>query len=174
MGTTRPRRHWLFKSEPEVYGIDAFEAEGRTLWTGVRNYQARNLLRDEVRPGDGVLFYHSNADPMAVVGLAEVVASASADPTQFDPKSPYHDPKSTVEDPRWLGVEIAFVARLPRVVTRATLKAEPRLADMMLLQRGARLSIQPVTEAHWAVVLELGGYVEGRQSGRRAGARRSC
>lgn len=174
MAPTRTRRHWLFKSEPEVYGIDAFEAEGRTLWTGVRNYQARNLLRDEVKLGDGVLFYHSNADPMAVVGLAEVVAAASADPTQFDPTSPYYDPKSTPDAPRWLGVEIAFVARLPKVVSRTALKAEPRLRDMMLLQRGARLSIQPVTEAEWSVVLELGGYVAGRRPGGRAAARRSC
>lgn len=174
MGTTRARRHWLFKSEPEVYGIDAFEAEGRTLWTGVRNYQARNLLRDEVKPGDGVLFYHSNADPMAVVGVAEVVAAASPDPTQFDPKSPYYDPKSTPEAPRWLGVEIAFVARLATAVSREVLKGDPRLAGMMLLQRGARLSIQPVTDAHWAVVCDLGGFAGDRRPGRRAAARRSC
>lgn len=151
------RRHWLFKSEPEVYGIDPFEAEGRTLWTGVRNYQARNLLRDDVKPGDAVLFYHSNAEPTAVVGVAVVTAPACPDPTQFDPASPYFDPKSSPSEPRWFGVEIAFVARMREPVLRERMKADRRLADMMLLQRGARLSVQPVEESHFRVVCELGG-----------------
>lgn len=174
MATSTARRYWLFKSEPDVYGIDAFEADGRTLWTGVRNYQARNLLRDEVLPGHVVLFYHSNAEPTAVVGVAEVVAAASPDPTQFDPSSPYHDPKSTKAAPRWVGVEIAFVARTRTPVAREVLKADPRLAGMMLLQRGARLSVQPVTEAQWVAICELGGLEPELPLRKRAAGRRSC
>jgi predicted RNA-binding protein with PUA-like domain len=151
-----PRRFWLFKSEPDVYGFAHFQKDGRTQWTGVRNYQARNLLRDEIHTGDLVLYYHSNAEPTAIVGIARVSKDAWADETQFDPKSPYYDPKATREAPRWFGVEIVPVAAMPRPVDRDALKGEPALADMMVLQRGARLSVQPVDAAHFRKVCEMG------------------
>lgn len=151
------RRFWLFKSEPDVYGWDRFVEDGRTQWTGVRNYQARNLLRDDIRVGDAVLYYHSNADPTAVVGIARVSKAAWADPTQFDRKSPYFDAKATTEAPRWFGVEIVPVAAMRVPVTREMLKQDPALGDMMVLQRGARLSVQPVDPEHFARVCSMGG-----------------
>ncbi|MGE3175503.1 MAG: EVE domain-containing protein [Planctomycetota bacterium] len=151
------RRYWLFKSEPDVYGWAHLERDGRTFWDGVRNYQARNLLRDEIRPGDGVLFYHSNADPTAVVGVARVVEAGAPDPSAFDPDSAYHDPDSSPDDPRWFGVEIAPVQGFARPVTRDDLKACAALGQMMVLRRGARLSVQPVTAAEWRAVLKLAG-----------------
>ena len=154
------RRYWLFKSEPSSYGIEQLEKDRRTFWSGVRNYQARNLLRDEIRLGDGVLFYHSNAKPMAVVGVARVVRDGYPDPTQFEPKSDYHDPDSDPGDPRWFVVDIAPVAATRAPVTREQLKDEAALGDMMLLQRGSRLSVQPVTAVEWRRVLQLGGVKE--------------
>lgn len=151
------RRYWLFKSEPESYGWEQFEKDGCTFWSGVRNYQARNLLRDEIKPGDGVLFYHSNADPTAVMGTAEVVREGYADPTQFEVGGDYHDPASTPDAPRWFVVDIARPQRFAAPVTREQLKAVPELAGMVLLQRGSRLSVQPVTEAEWGLILRLGG-----------------
>jgi predicted RNA-binding protein with PUA-like domain len=154
------RRYWLFKSEPSVYGWEHFAADRRTAWHGVRNHQARNLLRDEIRVGDGVLFYHSSAEPMAIVGLARVVRAGYPDPTAFDGKSEYHDPDSDPADPTWFQVDIECVAPLREPLLRERLKAEPALADMMLLRRGARLSVQPVTAAEWQAVLRLGGAKE--------------
>ena len=154
------RRYWLFKSEPDSYGFDHFVRDGRTFWNGVRNYQARNLLRDEIHTDDGVLFYHSNADPMAVVGIARVVRDGYPDHTAFDPKSPYHDPDSDPDQPRWFMVDIECVAPCQAPVTREQLKAVPELADMMLLRRGSRLSVQPVSEAEWRSILALGGVEE--------------
>lgn len=151
-------RYWLFKSEPEVYSIDDLERDGRTFWEGVRNYQARNFLRDDVKLGDGVLFYHSSTDPMAIVGLAEVVREAYPDDTQFDPASPYHDPKAKVEAPPWVRVDVAFVRRLERPLPLAELKADPELAGMLLLARGQRLSVQPVEERHWRRILTLASH----------------
>lgn len=154
------RRYWLFKSEPTTYGFAQFERDGTTEWSGVRNHQARNLLRDEIRVGDGVLFYHSSADPTAIVGLARVVGAGRPDPTAFDPKSPYHDPRSEPADPTWYLVDIACVAGFAEPLTRDRLRAEPELADMMLLRRGSRLSVQPVTAGQWRVILRLAGAVE--------------
>ena len=151
------RRYWLFKSEPDVYGWPHFEADGRTQWTGVRNYQARNLMRDDMQVGDLVLYYHSNSDPTAVVGVARVAKAASPDPTQFDRKSPYFDQKATGAAPRWFGVEIVPVCPMRQPVDRDALKAEASLASMMVLQRGARLSVQPVDEAHFRRVCAMGG-----------------
>jgi predicted RNA-binding protein with PUA-like domain len=153
------KRYWLFKSEPDVFSYDHLEAapDRRTIWEGVRNYQARNLLRDEVKRGDGVLFYHSRAEPMAIVGLAKVVAEAHPDPTQFDPKSKYYDEKATPEAPRWVVVDIEADRRLPAPVTRDDLRGAPELADMMVLRKGARLSIQPVTATEWKAVIALSG-----------------
>jgi predicted RNA-binding protein with PUA-like domain len=151
-------RHWLMKSEPDVFSIDDLgKARNQiTGWDGVRNYQARNLLRDDIAVGDGVLFYHSSVDPPGVVGLARVVKAAYPDPTQFDPKSDYYDKDSKRDDPRWFSVDIAFDRKLARPVTLSELRAEPALADMVLLRRGSRLSVQPVTPAEWKKILALG------------------
>ncbi len=150
------RRYWLFKSEPDVYPFDQLRRDRRTHWDGVRNYQARNLLRDEIKEGDGVLFYHSNAKPMCVAGVAKVVAEGYPDHTAFDPDSKYHDPKSDPEAPTWFMVDIAPVAALAEPLTRDAMKAMPELADMMLLARGSRLSVQPVTAAEWRAILKAG------------------
>jgi predicted RNA-binding protein with PUA-like domain len=154
-GENVAKRYWLMKSEPDAYSFEDLEREGITPWDGIRNYQARNLMRDEMKVGDGVLFYHSRVQPMAVVGLAKVAAPAHPDPTQFDPKSKYHDPKSDPEDPRWVCVDVAFDKHLPRAVTLKELKSCPELEGLMLLQRGARLSIQPVSAEHWKFILAL-------------------
>lgn len=154
---SRTRRYWLFKSEPDVYGFPQFQRDRRTHWHGVRNYQARNLLRDEIKIDDGVLFYHSNSKPMAIVGIAKVVREGYPDPSAFDPHSEYHDPDSDPAAPRWFQVDIECVAPFAAPLTRERLQQEPSLADMMLLQRGSRLSVQPVTAAQWRTVLRLGG-----------------
>ncbi len=150
------RRYWLFKSEPDVYGWDQFVRDGRTHWDGVRNYQARNFMRDDMQVGDGVLFYHSNAKPMAVVGVARIVKAGYPDHTARDKKSKYHDAGATEEDPRWYMVDIVPVQAMAAPIERAALAEEPDLAAMVLLQRGSRLSVQPVTEKEWQVVLKIG------------------
>jgi len=149
------KRHWLMKSEPSAFSIDDLERVRRTGWEGVRNYQARNLLRDEVKAGDEVLFYHSSADPAGVAGIAKVVRAAYPDPTQFDRKSEFHDPGSPKDAPRWLAVEVAFVRKFPRIVSLAELKASPALAEMLVTKKGSRLSVQPVTPAEFAAVLAM-------------------
>ena len=148
-------RYWLMKSEPDTFSIDDLARVGTEPWTGVRNYLARNYLRDEMRVGDGVLFYHSSCAEPGVAGLAEVASEAYPDPTQFDRKSDYHDPKSTPEQPRWQLVDVAFTRKLARTITLAELKADPRLDGFALLQRGNRLSILPVTKAQWNRILSL-------------------
>lgn len=155
-----PRRYWLFKSEPGSYGFAQFQRDRRTFWSGVRNYQARNLLRDEIQVGDGVLFYHSNADPTAVVGVARVVRSGYPDPTAFDSASPYYDPDSVPSAPRWYVVDIECVGAMREPITRDRLKTDPALADMVVLQRGSRLSVQTVRENEWRRLLALGGQKE--------------
>jgi predicted RNA-binding protein with PUA-like domain len=158
MPTRSTARYWLVKSEPDVFGFDdLLAAPGRTAgWDGVRNYQARNYMRDEMRVGDGVLFYHSNGDPAGVAGLAEVARAAYPDATAFDPAHDGYDPKSRPEAPVWLQVDVRAVERFPRVVTLAELRAEPALAEMVVLRRGNRLSVTPVTAAEWAAVCRLG------------------
>lgn len=146
---------WLFKSEPHVYSIDDLAREKTGVWEGVRNYQARNFLRDGVRVGDTVLFYHSSCKVPAIVGLAEVVRAAYPDPAQFDPRSAYHDPKASPEQPRWVAVDVAFRCKLARPVSRDDLRACPELADMALLRRGQRLSILPITESEWQLLSAL-------------------
>jgi predicted RNA-binding protein with PUA-like domain len=152
-------RYWLVKSEPDVFSFDDLWASpGRTTsWDGVRNHQARNFMRDGMRLGDGVLFYHSNAEPTAIVGTAEVVREAYPDPTAFDRSSEYFDPKSRRDAPTWVMVDLRAVARLRTPLTLAALRDVPELAGMELLRRGSRLSVQPVTPAEWAAVLRLGG-----------------
>lgn len=144
------------KSEPEVFSIDDLARDGSTSWEGVRNYTARNFMRDGMQLGDLVLYYHSNAEPSGVAGLAKVSRLAYPDPTQFDPKSEYHDPGATKDDPRWLMVDVAFVERFPTLVTLEAIKAEPALAKMLVVQKGQRLSVQPVDEAHFARIVAMG------------------
>lgn len=152
------KRYWLFKTEPSVFGIEDLKRSPRqtTCWEGVRNYQARNMLRDEIRKGDRVLFYHSQVQPMAVVGTAEVVRSGYPDETQFDPKSRYHDPGADPADPRWFMVDIRLEKVFPRPVTLQEMREVKALGKMMLLQKGSRLSIQPVTAEEFRVVTRLG------------------
>ncbi len=150
-------RYWLMKSEPDVFSIQDLERKGREPWDGVRNYQARNFMRDDMRPGDGVLFYHSNAKPPGVAGLARVCSEAYPDPTAWDPKSPYYDPRSTPERPVWVMVDVEHVRTFPRLITREELAAAPALASMMVLRRGMRLSIQPVTQREFEEVCALVG-----------------
>jgi predicted RNA-binding protein with PUA-like domain len=151
-----PREHWLLKSEPGEYAIADLERDGRTTWEGVRNYQARNFMRDRMRVGDPVLFYHSNADPAGVAGIARICRAAHPDPTAFDPASPYHDPASNPDEPRWLMVDVEFVERFPEVVTLARLKETPGLEAMEVNRRGNRLSVQPVSAAEFGIVRALG------------------
>jgi predicted RNA-binding protein with PUA-like domain len=151
-------RYWLMKSEPDECSIDdALKAAGATVpWTGVRNYQARNFMRDEMAVGDGVLFYHSSCPEPGVAGIAEVASKAYADPTQFDPKSPYFDKGAKKDEPRWLMVDV-HALRKTRLVGLAELRAHPKLEDLRLLQRGNRLSITPVSAAHWKIIAKLAG-----------------
>ena len=146
--------HWLMKSEPDEVSIDDLAAAPKqTLpWTGVRNYQARNFMRDAMRPGDGVLFYHSSCPEPGVAGLAHIAGGVSADETQFDPSSPYHDAKATRGTPRWLQIDVQLV-RKTHLLSLAEMRQAPELAGMRVLQRGNRLSITPVTAEEWAAVL---------------------
>ncbi len=149
--------YWLFKSEPDDYSYDDFEREGSTGWSGVRNYQARNFLRDSIKVGDGVLFYHSVTKTPGVVGIAEVVEAGHADPTALDPASDRYDPKSTPDAPIWFQVTIKSVQAVDPPLTLARLRETPALAGMELLRKGSRLSIQPVTDAEWKTIMELAG-----------------
>lgn len=149
-------RYWLMKSEPDVYSIDDLKRDKTTFWDGVRNYQARNFMRDDMKVGDGVLFYHSSADPLGVAGIAKVCKTAYADFTALDPKNPHHDPKSTEAEPIWMMVDIEFVGKLKHLVTLQELKADPKLKEMMVCRPGARLSIQPVEKEHFELVKTLG------------------
>jgi len=148
-------RYWLMKSEPSSYSIDDLEREGRTFWHGVRNYQARNLMRDEVQRGDLVLFHHSSADPPAVAGVARVTRGGYPDHTARDSQSPYFDPRADDEDPRWYMVDIEFVERFRRPVPLARLRQEESLTRMPLLNR-SRLSVQPVSAAEFQLIRSLG------------------
>ncbi|TKC83020.1 EVE domain-containing protein [Trinickia terrae] len=146
-------RYWLMKSEPDEASIDDLaNAPKQTLpWTGVRNYQARNFMRDTMQIGDGVLFYHSSCPEPGIAGLAEVVSTAYPDPTQFDKKSPYYDPKSTQEMPRWMLVDVRFVKKTP-LIPLAALREHGELNDMRVLAKGNRLSITPVTDGEWRFI----------------------
>jgi predicted RNA-binding protein with PUA-like domain len=153
-------RYWLMKSEPDVFSLDDLKncPKQTEPWNGVRNYQARNFMRDEMKKGDRVLFYHSNTNPPGVVGLATISSEAAyPDPTQFDAKSDYFDAKSSQETPRWLLVDVTYERHFPTYVSLETLKNTPALKDMKVVQRGQRLSIQPVTEAEFRKVCALGG-----------------
>jgi predicted RNA-binding protein with PUA-like domain len=150
--------YWLLKSEPDEYSIDdlANEPNGYGRWDGIRNYQARNLLRDQVAKDDQFFFYHSSCKIPGVVGIGQVVKSAYPDPAQFDPESHYFDAKSQPDNPRWFCIDVTFGEKLPRIVDLKTLKAQSALSDMVLIKQG-RLSVQPVTEQEWRLVLSLAG-----------------
>ncbi len=148
-------KYWLIKSEPDVFGIDDLKKAKREPWNGIRNYQARNFMRDEMEIGDLALFYHSNAKPPGVVGIAEVASAPYPDDLQFDEKSDYHDPKSNPDDPRWVMVDFNFVEKFPKMVSLDELKAEKALEGMMVTQRGTRLSITPVTKKHFDKVCKM-------------------
>ncbi len=153
-------RHWLMKSEPGSYSIEDLERNHVTSWDGVRNYQARNFMRDEMRVGDAVLFHHSNASPPGVAGLARVSREGYPDPTALDPASDYFDPRASPEDPRWFMVDIEFAERFPRLVPLSELARTPGLEQMPLNNR-SRLSVQPVTPEEYGIVVALGRQGEG-------------
>lgn len=148
-------RCWLMKSEPSVYSIDGLERDGQTSWEGVRNFQARNFIRDDMRVGDRVLFYHSNADPAGVAGLARVARTAYPDPTARDPQNEYFDARATDEDPRWFMVDLEFEERFPALVSLDTLRHTAGLEKMLVINR-SRLSVQPVTDDEFEIVVRLG------------------
>src|SRR5262249_32278338 len=150
------RRCWLMKCEPGAYTIDDLARDGRTGWEGVRNYQARNFIRDDMREGDGVLFYASNAKPSGVTGLATIARAGYPDPYALKKGHKYHDPASRPDAPPWFTVDIAFVERFPEIVSLETLKSTKGLEKMMVTQKGSRLSIQPVTPAEYNIVLRIG------------------
>lgn len=153
-------RYWLMKSEPDVYSLDDLRRDGETHWEGVRNYQARNSMRDDMKLGDLVLFYHSNASPPGVAGVAKVVREAYPDDTARDPKSDYFDPKETAEAPRWVRVDLGFVEAFPELLSLAELKAASEagqpLQGVEVTRKGSRLSVQPVSEAHFQWILARG------------------
>lgn len=147
-------KYWLMKSEPSEVSIDDALRLGAAPWFGVRNYQARNFMRDQMQIGDGVLFYHSSCDEPGIAGIAEVASTPYPDATQFDSNSHYFDPKSTVENPRWILVDVK-ATRKTRLLSLAEMRSNPDLASMVVLQKGSRLSITPVTATEWQTVLKL-------------------
>jgi predicted RNA-binding protein with PUA-like domain len=151
------RRYWLFKTEPTSFSFhDLMKAPSRTTsWDGVRNYQARNTLRDDVKPGDLVFVYHSSSDPTGIAGIAEVVRGGYPDPTALDPKDHHYDPKSKADAPSWYMVDIRAVKALPRLITLEALRKVKGLEKMILLQRGSRLSVQPVRAEEWEIITSL-------------------
>ena len=154
-----PRRYWLMKSEPGCFSFDDLKnrPQGTEHWDGVRNYQARNFLRDEIKVGDGVLFYHSNIKEPVIVGVARVVREGYPDHTALDPRSDHFDPRSSEENPIWFMVDVHYVAPLAHPLTRSDLQAHPVLRGMDVLKKGNRLSVQPVRPQEWQAVLKVGG-----------------
>ena len=148
---------WLMKSEPDVFGIDHLYAEKRKTdhWDGIRNYQARNFMRDDMRKGDLSFFYHSNCDEPGIVGIMEIVKQAYVDHTQFDANEKYFDPKSKPDNPRWLMVDVKFKEKFKQTISLKALKANPKLTDMRLVQKGNRLSIMPVTKKEWEIINKM-------------------
>lgn len=149
-------KYWLMKSEPDVFSIDDLEKNKTTLWEGVRNYQARNFMMKDMAIGDQVFFYHSNAEPPGIAGLATVSKLAVPDPLQFDKKSEYYDKKATLEKPTWYCVEVKFKKKFKRIFTLAEIKADKNMKNMMVIQKGSRLSINPVDKKDFEYILSLG------------------
>ncbi|MBY7765912.1 EVE domain-containing protein [Vibrio fluvialis] len=145
--------YWLFKTEPDTFSIDTLRTQKVSCWEGVRNYQARNMLRDAIKVGDEVLIYHSSCKQLGVAGIARVVREAYPDHFAFDPSSDCFDPKSSSDNPRWVMVDIEFVRKTQRVIPLSVLKAMPELSELALVKRGNRLSVMPVSEAEWQAIL---------------------
>ncbi len=149
------QKYWLLKSEPSAYSIDDFKRDGTTIWEGVRNYQARNFMRDDMRTGDLFLFYHSNTDPTGVAGIGKIVEVGVPDPSALDAKSDYFDPKATSEKNSWITVRVQFMKKLPALVSLETIKEHTTLKKMLVAQKGIRLSVQPVTSEAFETILAL-------------------
>jgi predicted RNA-binding protein with PUA-like domain len=149
-------KYWLIKSEPSVYSIDDLKKDKKTYWDGVHNYQARNFLRDEMKKGDKVIFYHSNSEPIGAVGVCKVIKGGYPDFTAFDPDDLHYDPKSNKEKPTWYMVDVKFLEKFPRIVTLAEMKANPKLANMKLVQKGNRLSVMPITKKEFDEIVRMG------------------
>jgi len=147
--------NWLMKSEPDAYSIDDLKRDRREPWDGIRNYQARNMMRDDMKIGDKVFFYHSNCKEPGVVGVMKIASKPYPDPTQFDVDSNYYDAKSNPDDPRWCLVDVAFMKKLKRTISLAEIKAHPGLNDMILVRKGNRLSIMPVSDDDWNMILGM-------------------
>ena len=147
--------YWLMKSEPDAYSIDDLERDGREPWDGIRNYQARNMMRDEMKIGDEVFFYHSNCKEPGIVGIMKVASEPYPDPMQFDKTSKYYDPKSTKDNPRWCLVDVEFVRKLDRTISLAEIKDTKGLDGLILTRKGNRLSIMPIDKKHWSRLLSL-------------------
>lgn len=148
-------RYWLMKSEPEVFSIETLAKQKAALWDGVRNYQARNFMMKDMEIGDEVLFYHSNAEPTGVAGVARIIGPAEPDPSQFDKKSEYFDPKATRDKPIWFCVKVGYVEKFPRIVTLDELKKAKALQEMLVIKRGQRLSIQPVQAKEFEFIRQM-------------------
>ena len=155
--TKRERRYWLLKTEPSSFSIDDLlkAPKKTTSWDGVRNYQARNMMRDEMQPGDLAFIYHSSTDPTGIAGIAEIVKGGYPDETAFDKKDSHYDPKSSRESPQWYVVDVKAVEKFPEVITLERLRNTPGLDGMVLLKKGSRLSVQPVSAAEWTVITKL-------------------
>ncbi len=150
------KQYWLMKSEPDELSIDDLKQKKVEAWTGVRNYQARNFMRDQMNLGDEILFYHSSCNPIGVAGVAIVASDAYADPTQFEMNSHYFDPKAKIDNPRWILRDVKFKAKFKNFVTLEMIKNEEKLKDMIVVQKGSRLSITPVTREEFEHILKLG------------------
>lgn len=147
-------KYWLMKSEPDTYSIDDLAAtKGPAIWEGCRNYTVRNFMKNEMEPGDMAFFYHSSCTPAGIVGTMEIMSGSKPDPTQFDPKSDYYDPKSKPERPIWLVVDVEFREKFPRMVTLAELRTIPGLEKMLVVRKGQRLSVMPVSKEEWDIVM---------------------
>lgn len=149
--------YWAMKSEPDVYGIEDLERKSPAIWEGCRNYQVRNWMRDVMQVGDLAIFSHSNAKPSGPAGVMRIVKNAYTDPTQFDPNSPYFDPKSSQNNPRWVAPDVAFVVKFPRVLSLSELKEVPELAGMMLLKKGMMFSVSPASKEEFETVVRFAG-----------------
>jgi predicted RNA-binding protein with PUA-like domain len=147
---------WLMKNEPEDYSIEDLEKEGKTLWDGCRNYQVRNMIRDEMKPGELAIFYHSNAKPSGAAGVMKIAGEAYADPTQWDPEDKHYDPKSPKDDPRWFVRDVEFVEKFSRIVPIKEMREAEALEGLQILKRGNRLSVTPITEEEFEVIVSLG------------------
>ncbi len=153
---TDTQQYWLLKSEADCYSIDDINKDIKTAWSGIRNYQARNFIRDSIKVGDLALFYHSSSDPTGVAGIVKVVSQPYPDPTQFDPKDEHYDAKSKKENPLWMAVDVQFVEKFKNLVSLSEIKFRPELKGIMVAQQGSRLSVQPVSSKHFEIISKLG------------------